>query len=118
MGSRGTLPGLIAALAMSTPLSYGAWTGAEWITAVPAWLVGFSIVTWFTIVEVLLLMAAAATLDLAGRALRCITPALRLARRASAGLCRRCGYPLLGLPGPRCPECGEYATPTPPPRRR
>lgn len=23
------------------------------------------------------------------------------------GRCQRCGYPLIGLPEPRCPECGE-----------
>jgi hypothetical protein len=32
---------------------------------------------------------------------------LRRWRRRRAGRCTRCGYPLTGLPEPRCPECGR-----------
>ncbi len=31
----------------------------------------------------------------------------RRASRIAAGLCPRCGYSIVGLPEPRCPECGE-----------
>jgi hypothetical protein len=30
-------------------------------------------------------------------------------RRRRASRCTRCGYPLTGLPEPRCPECGKSA---------
>jgi hypothetical protein len=31
----------------------------------------------------------------------------RLARRAVRNECSKCGYSLIGSPGPRCPECGQ-----------
>lgn len=33
-------------------------------------------------------------------------PLIRKRLRHKEGCCRRCGYPLLGLTEPRCPECG------------
>ncbi len=33
------------------------------------------------------------------------------ARRRRRGLCGRCGYPVVGLPAGRCPECGEPVAP-------
>lgn len=36
-------------------------------------------------------------------------PYIRRWRRARRGECTACGYPLLGLPGPRCPECGSVS---------
>ncbi len=36
---------------------------------------------------------------------------LRARRWRAAGRCAACGYPLAGLPEPRCPECGSTAPP-------
>jgi hypothetical protein len=33
--------------------------------------------------------------------------------RRAEGKCEKCGYPLMGLPEPRCPECGTVSEPPP-----
>jgi hypothetical protein len=33
------------------------------------------------------------------------------AKSIPAWICKGCGYPLTGLPGPKCPECGERFDP-------
>ncbi len=38
-----------------------------------------------------------------------------IARGTEPAGCPKCGYPLVGLQGDRCPECGEQFTPKPPP---
>jgi hypothetical protein len=62
--------------------------GSQTIVAVPTWLAG---------VPGLLMLLPIAT--------AAITE-LRMSRRKRQGCCPSCAYPLIGLPQPRCPECG------------
>lgn len=48
---------------------------------------------------------------LAWPALAFVRGPIRRWRRRRRGCCTSCGYPLAGLPGPRCPECGKAASP-------